>query len=224
MELIWFSLFLSLKVAAVATLCVGVVGILLAYLLAKGTFPGKGALDLILTLPLVLPPTVTGYYLVMLLGRKGPLGSLLYEYLGVRIPFTWQAAAIASGVLALPLMVKTSRAAFEAIDPIMEKISYSLGRSRSYTFLRVSLPLARHGVMAGLILAFGRALGEFGATLMLAGNIPGVTSTMPLAIYSAYAAGKETTATVLVLIHTGVSLAVLYVAQKGEKIPWLTRG
>lgn len=213
-ETVWFSIRLSLLVATVATIFLAVGGIALGYLLARGHFLGKNFLDLIITLPLVLPPTVVGYFLIMLLGRRGWLGSWLYDNLGVQIVFTWKAAVIASMVVALPLMVKTARSAFESVDVNLEKISFTLGKSRWETFWRVTLPLARDGVVAGIVLAFARALGEFGATLMVAGNIPGRTTTMPLAIFGAYAAGDAATANLLVLIHTAMATAVLACAYR----------
>lgn len=213
-EAVWFSIRLSLLVASVATAILAVVGITLGYLLARGRFPGKDLLDLLLTLPLVLPPTVVGYFLILLLGRRGWVGSWLYESLGIQIIFTWKAAVVASMVVALPLMVKTARSAFEAVDVNLEKISYTLGKGRWETFWRVTLPLARSGVLAGVILAFARALGEFGATLMVAGNIPGRTTTMPLSIFSAYASGQPHVANYLVVIHTAFALAVLALAYR----------
>jgi molybdate transport system permease protein len=213
-ETVWFSLRLSLLVASVATIILAVVGIALGYILARGRFPGKNLLDLILTLPLVLPPTVVGYFLIVLLGRRGWLGRWLSETLGIQLVFTWKAAVIASMVVALPLMVKTARSAFEAVDVNLEKISYTLGKSRWETFWKVTLPLARSGVLAGAILAFARAMGEFGATLMVAGNIPGRTTTMPLAIFTAYAGGDAATANYLVVIHTVMALGVLAFAYR----------
>jgi molybdate transport system permease protein len=213
-ETVWFSLRLSLLVASVATIILAVVGIALGYILARGRFPGKNLLDLILTLPLVLPPTVVGYFLIVLLGKRGWLGRWLSETLGIQLVFTWKAAVIASMVVALPLMVKTARSAFEAVDVNLEKISYTLGKSRWETFWKVTLPLARSGVLAGAILAFARAMGEFGATLMVAGNIPGRTTTMPLAIFTAYAGGDAATANYLVVIHTVMALGVLAFAYR----------
>lgn len=213
-ETVWFSIKLSLLVASVATVILAALGIALGYLLARGGFPGKNLLDLLLTLPLVLPPTVVGYLLIMFLGRHGWVGRWLYDSLGIQIVFTWKAAVIASMVVALPLMVKTARSAFESVDVNLEKISYTLGKSRWETFWRVTLPLARSGVLAGIILAFARAMGEFGATLMVAGNIPGRTTTMPLAIFVAYAGGDAVSANYLVIIHTALALAVLALAYR----------
>ncbi|HEX8560657.1 MAG TPA: molybdate ABC transporter permease subunit [Pyrinomonadaceae bacterium] len=212
--MIWPALKLSLFVVACATAAVGAAGLAFAYLLARRDFRGKELLDALLTLPLVLPPTVTGYYLIVLLGRRGLLGGPLYEYTGWAVTFTPWAAVLAASVMALPLMVRTSRAAIESVNPSYEIASYTLGKGRAETFLRVTLPLARRGVLAGLVLSFARALGEFGATLMLAGNIQGRTQTMPLAIYEAVAAGDDRRAQALALILTAVSVAAVYLTNR----------
>ena len=206
------ALSLSLRVAVLATALNAVVGIPLAYALARRRFRGKAALDLLVTLPLVLPPTVTGYYLIVLLGRRGWLGAPLYQATGWTVAFTWYAAVIAATVMALPLLVRTARAAIESVDRDLEKAAYTLGRSEWRTALEVTLPLARNGIIAGLVLAFARALGEFGATLMLAGNIPGRTTTVPLAIYTAVQTGDSGAALVLVGILTALSCVVLIAA------------
>jgi molybdate transport system permease protein len=212
--MIWESLKLSLLVVSFATGIICVAGLLFAYILAKYEFRGKELLDAILTMPLVLPPTVTGYYLIFLLGRRGLLGSYLYDLTGWSIVFTWQAAVIAAVVMALPLMIKASRASIESVNPDYEIASYTLGKSRAETFLRITLPLAKRGVLAGLILSFARALGEFGATLMIAGNIPGKTQTMPLAIYEAVASGDDHRAQILALLLTAISLLAVYFTNK----------
>jgi molybdate transport system permease protein len=212
--MIWSAFKLSLLVVGCATAVVGVSGLAFAYLLAKREFRGKELFDAVLTMPLVLPPTVTGYYLIVLLGRRGLLGSVLYDYTGWAVTFTPWAAIVAAAVMALPLMIKTSRAALESVNPTYEIASYTLGKGEWETFLRVTLPLARRGVLAGLVLSFARALGEFGATLMLAGNIPGRTQTMPLAIYEAVAAGDERQAQILALILTAVSLTAIYLTNR----------
>jgi molybdate transport system permease protein len=206
------ALVLSVRVAVVATLLNAVLGIPLAYLLARRAFRGRAIVDLAVTLPLVLPPTVTGYYLIVLLGRRGWLGQPLYAATGWSVAFTWYAAVIAATVMALPLLVRTARAAIESVDRELEKAAYTLGRSEWRTALEVTLPLARNGIVAGLVLAFARALGEFGATLMLAGNIPGKTTTVPLAIYTAVQTGEMGEAVVLVLALTALSCAVLVLA------------
>jgi molybdate transport system permease protein len=206
------ALELSVRVAVVATAANAVLGIPLAWALARGRFPGRGVVDLLVTLPLVLPPTVTGYYLIVLLGRRGWLGAPVYAVTGWTIVFTWYAAVVAATVMALPLLVRTARAAIESVDRDLEKAALTLGRSRWRVALEVTLPLARRGILAGLVLAFARALGEFGATLMLAGNIPGRTQTVPLAIYTAVQAGDTGDALALVAVLTLLSCVVLVAA------------
>jgi len=206
------ALGLSIRVAIAATLLNALIGIPLAYVLARRTFRGRALVDLVVTLPLVLPPTVTGYYLIVLLGRRGWLGAPVYAFTGWSVAFTWYAAVIAATVMALPLLVRTARAAIESVDRELEKAAFTLGRSEWRTALEVTLPLARNGIIAGLVLAFARALGEFGATLMLAGNIPGKTTTVPLAIYTAVQTGEMGEAVVLVLALTTLSCLVLILA------------
>jgi molybdate transport system permease protein len=206
------ALALSIRVAVLATALDALVGIPLAYFLARRTFRGKTLVDLLVTLPLVLPPTVTGFYLIVLLGRRGWLGAPLYAATGFTVAFTWWAAVIAATVMALPLLVRTARAAIESVDRDLERAAHTLGRSEWRTALEVTLPLARNGIIAGLVLAFARALGEFGATLMLAGNIPGRTSTVPLAIYTAVQTGESGQAFGLVVLLTALSCVVLVVA------------
>lgn len=212
-----FPLRLSFQVAAVSTFFVVIVGVSVGYLLAMKRFHGKDVLDVALTLPLVLPPTVTGYYLVMLLGRRGFLGSYLYDWFGWSLMFTWEAAAVASFVVSLPLMIKTARAAIEAVDRNLIYAAYTLGHSKAATALRVILPLSKRGLVAGAILAFARGLGEFGATLMIAGNIPGKTSTVPLTIYSLTASGDWQKANILVFIFTVLSALFLFAASRLTK-------
>jgi len=214
------ALWLSLRVSLLATAVNAVVGIPLAYLLAKRRFWGRQALDVLVTLPLVLPPTVTGYYLIVLLGRRGWLGAPLYALTGWTIAFTWYAAVVAATVMALPLVVRTTRAAIEAVNPDFERAAFVLGRPEWRTAVEVTLPLARRGIVAGLVLAFARALGEFGATLMLAGNIPGRTATVPLAIYTAVSTGEAGEAQALVLLLTVLSAAVVITASRlGGRLP-----
>jgi molybdate transport system permease protein len=212
--MIWESFKLSLLVVACATLIVGAVGLLIAFLLAKYEFRGKELLDACLTMPLVLPPTVTGYYLIVLFGRRGLLGEFFYELTGWTIVFNWTGAVVAAVVVSLPLMIKAARASIESVNPDYEIASYTLGKSRPETFWRITLPLAKRGILAGLVLSFARALGEFGATLMIAGNIPGKTQTMPLAIYEAVAAGEERQAQLLALILTAISILAVYITNK----------
>jgi molybdate transport system permease protein len=206
------ALSLSIRVAVLATALNAVVGIPLAYLLARRRFPGKTLVDVLVTLPLVLPPTVTGFYLIVLLGRQGWVGGPLYAATGWSVTFTWYAAVIAATVMALPLLVRTARAAIESVDRDLERAAHTLGRSEWRTALEVTLPLARNGIVAGLVLAFARALGEFGATLMLAGNIPGRTATVPLTIYTAVQTGESGAALGLVAVLTALSCVVLLIA------------
>ena len=202
-------LLLTLKVAGLATLAAFLAGVALASFLARFRFWGKEWLDAVFTLPLVMPPTVLGYYLIVLIGRNGWIGRWLYEALGITLMFTWQGAVIASTVVSLPLVFKAARSAFESVDPNLEKAARTLGLSETGVFLRVSLPLAWRGIMAGTMLAFARAMGEFGATLMVAGNLPGKTQTLSLAVYDAVQAGNDRLAFVLVLITSLVCMVVL---------------
>ncbi len=203
------ALRLSLQVAVSATALTALVGIPIAYVLARRRFWGRNLVDLLVTLPLILPPTVGGDYLIGLLGRRGLLGAPLYQATGFTVTFTWYAAVIAATVMALPLLVRTARAAIESVDRDLERAAYTLGHSELRTALEVTLPLARNGILAGLVLSFARALGEFGATLMLAGNIPGRTTTVPLAIYTAMQTGEDAEAFVLVVALTALSCVVL---------------
>jgi molybdate transport system permease protein len=211
---------LSARVAVAATAVNAVVGVPLAYLLARRRFAGRALVDLLVTLPLVLPPTVTGYYLIVVLGRRGWLGAPLYAVTGWSVAFTWYAAVVAATVMALPLLVRTARAAIESVDRDLERAAFTLGRPEWRTALEVTLPLARRGILAGLVLAFARALGEFGATLMLAGNIPGRTTTVPLAIYTAVQTGETSEALVLAATLTALSCVVLVLADRlGMRAP-----
>jgi len=210
----WFSLRLSLQVASMATAFVLLFGVGLAYLFAMKDFRGKEVVDMLFTLPLVLPPTVTGYYLIVLFGRKGLIGRPLFEATGWSFMFTWQAAVLASFVVALPLMIKTVRAAIESVDKNLIRASYTLGHSRFTTAIQVIFPLAGKGIVAGTVLSFARAMGEFGATLMLAGNIPGKTDTMPLAIYSIAGSGEWSKANAMVILLTVISGLLLYIANR----------
>jgi molybdate transport system permease protein len=216
-ESVLFSLRLSLQVAIAATVLVVLVGTAMSFILARRSFRGKEILDILLTLPLVLPPTVTGYYLILFMGRNGLLGKYLYHWTGWSIMFTWYAAVLASFIVALPLMIKTTRAAIESVDQNLIKVSYTLGHGELKTFFRVILPLSKKGMIAGAVLSFARAMGEFGATLMVAGNIPGKTNTMPIAIYTSASSGDWAKANGMVVFFTLVSAAFLYIANKLSK-------
>jgi molybdate transport system permease protein len=211
---VFFSVRLSLQVAAVATVMVFVFGLPAAYFLASRKFRGREMVDMLLTLPLVLPPTVTGYYLVRLFGRNGVVGGPVGRLTGWSIMFTWQAAVLAAFTVSLPLMIKSARAAIESVDGNLVKASYTLGHSEFDTALKVVLPLAKRGIITGLVLSFARAMGEFGATLMLAGDIPGRTETMPLAIYSLASGGDWGRANAMVLFLTLLSGLFLYAANR----------
>jgi molybdate transport system permease protein len=206
------ALKLSIVVSLVATLLVAVAGTIAARLITRRSFRGRELLDAALNLPLVLPPTVTGYYLIVLLGRRGLLGGPLFETTGWSITFTWVACVLAAAVMSFPLMYRAARVAFEELDPRHEIAAASLGHAPLSVFLRVSLPLARRGLTAGVTLSFARSLGEFGATLMLAGNIPGRTQTLPLALYEAVVSGEDGDAALLVVLLTLVSIAVILAA------------
>lgn len=201
-------IWISLKTALTATFIVFFLGIAAAWYLAnyKGRF--KGLIDGLLTLPMVLPPTVAGFFLLLLLGKNGPVGRILFA-LGTSVIFTWQATVIAAAVVAFPLMYKTARGAFEQIDMNILNAARTLGVSEWTVFWRVSVPLARPGIAAGTVLAFARALGEFGATLMVAGAIPGKTQTIPIAIYFAAEGGEMDKALAWVLLITLISLTVM---------------
>lgn len=214
---ILFPLRLSLQVSAVATFFIVASGVPVAYILARKDFRGRDAIDILFTLPLVLPPTVTGYYLIVLFGKHGLVGKYLYEWTGFTVMFTWYAAVLASFVVALPLMIKTARSAIESVDQNLINASYTLGHSEFETAMRVTIPLAKRGILAGIVLSFARGLGEFGATLMLAGNIPGRTETMPLAIYSLAGSGDWDQANGMVLLLTLVSGIMLYLANRFTK-------
>jgi len=212
MEGAWIALALTLKVAGWATVLNLVFGIAVGFAIARARFPGRDVLDAVLTLPMVMPPTVLGYYLLVLLGSHGPLGAWLIEQFGIRLIFTWQGAVIAAMVVAFPLVFKAARAAFETIDSQLEDAARTLGMHEIAIFFRVTLPLAWRGILAGLLLSFARALGEFGATLMAAGSIPGRTQTMSIAVYEAVQAGQDDAANFLVAVTSIVCVAVLLAA------------
>jgi molybdate transport system permease protein len=210
-------LWLTLKVAGVATLVSFLVGVVLAFLVARSRFWGREGVDSLATLPLIMPPTVLGYYLIVVIGRQGWLGRWLQETWGISLIFTWQGAAAAAAVVSLPLIYKSARAAFEGVDPNLEEAARTLGVSELGVFLRVSLPLAWRGILAGTLMAFARAMGEFGATLMVAGNLPGKTQTLSMAVYDAMLTGNDQTATMLVLLISAVCLAILMVSSRALK-------
>ena len=211
-----FPILLSLRVATLSTILAGLFGVGLAWLLTRRRFPGRTLLESVVVLPLVLPPTVVGFYLLLLLGRSGPLGASL-EAAGLEIVFTWKAAVIAATVASLPLVVKAAQAAFESVDPRIEAAARTL-RPAASVFLTVTLPLAWRGILAGLILAFARGMGEFGITLMLAGSIPGRTQTLPLAIYDAVQANDLAQANALALTTIAIVSVLLFVLSRLPRV------
>jgi len=217
MESAWIPLALSLKVAGWSTAINLVLGVAVGLLLARRRFIGRELIDAVLTLPMVLPPTVLGYYLLVLIGKRGPIGAWLYDTFGINLIFTWQGAVIAATLVAFPLVLKAARAAFESVDPQLEKAARVLGLNEWSVFFRVTLPMAWRGILAGVLLAFARALGEFGATLMVAGSIPGRTQTLSVAVYEAVQAGQDSVANVLVLITSVTCIVVLLSA--GRLVP-----
>ncbi|MCC8396741.1 molybdate ABC transporter permease subunit [Paraburkholderia sp. MMS20-SJTR3] len=216
MQEAWVPLLLSLKVAGWATALNLVLGVAAALGLSRWRSAARDVIDSLLMLPLVLPPTVLGYYLLVLLGRRGVIGAWLDRF-DIQLVFTWQGAVIASTVVAFPLVLKSARAAFEGVDPQLEHAARTLGVSETAVFFRVTLPLAARGILAGGLLAFARALGEFGATLMIAGNLPGRTQTLSVAVYSAVQAGDDSTANFLVLVTSVACVTILLLA--GRLVP-----
>lgn len=214
----WSAVALSLRVSFWATLVSLPFGILVAMLLARGDFPGKQVLNGIVHLPLILPPVVTGYLLLATFGRRAPVGGFLYDTFGLVFAFRWTGAALAAGVMAFPLMVRAIRLAIEAVDPKLEQAAGTLGASRAMVFLTVTLPLILPGIIAGSVLAFAKAMGEFGATITFVSNIPGETQTLPSAIYAfLQVPGGEASAARLVVVSIVVAMAALLLSE------WVSR-
>lgn len=210
----WTAVALSLRVAAVSTVVALPFGIIIAMLLARGSFWGKSLLDAVVHLPLVLPPVVTGYLLLISLGRKAPLGAFLEDHFGIVFSFRWTGAALACGVMAFPLLVRAIRLSIEAIDRRLEDAAATLGANRGWTFITVTLPLALPGIIAGMMLAFARALGEFGATITFVSNIPGETQTISAAIYSLIQVpGGDSDALKLVFISVLICVGALLASE-----------
>lgn len=209
---IWTTLALTLKVAGWATAINALAGVAVGWVLARRRFVGREAVDAVLTLPLVLPPTVMGYYLLVVVGKRGWLGQWLWQTFGINLIFTWQGAVIAATVVSFPLVLKSARTAFEAVDPQLEKAARVLGLGECALFFRVTLPMAWPGILAGVLLVFARSLGEFGATLMVAGSIPGQTQTLSVAVYEAVQAGHDDTANLLIAITSVTCIVVLLAA------------
>ncbi|HEX2915830.1 MAG TPA: molybdate ABC transporter permease subunit [Chloroflexia bacterium] len=209
----WSALGLTLQVTAVATLLLSIAGLILAFILVRVNFPGKVLVEALIQLPLILPPTVTGYYLLVLLGRGGPL----MEWFKFDILFSWPAAAIASAVVGLPLMVQASKAAISSVDPVIENAARTLGSSEWDIVWRITLPVARRGILAGLILGAARAMGDFGATLMVAGNIPDRTQTLSLAVYDAVQNRDYDSANLMVVLMSSIGFASLWIVHRLER-------
>lgn len=210
----WFPLMLSLKVAAFATVLALIGGTALGWLFARVRFVGSGVLEAALMLPLVLPPTVIGYGILVAMGRRGPIGAWLRENFDYTVIFSWHGAVLASAVVALPLVLKSAGAAFAGVDRTMEAAARTLRQSPWSVFVRITLPLAWPGILAGTLLAFARAMGEFGASLMVAGSIPHQTQTLSMAIYDAVQAGQNDAALVLVIVTSALSIAVLVASNR----------
>lgn len=213
-----FPFYITVKVSVVATAFTIVVGLALAWAMAKRDFWGKNLLDILIMQPLVIPPTVLGYYLLVALGRTSPLGAFLEGTLGVELVFTWKGAVVAAFISSLPLFVKPARAALEGVGADLENAARLLGKTELQVIRTVTLPLAWRGLLAGAVMAFARATGEFGATLMVAGNIPGMTQTLPIAIYDAVQAGDYAAANILVGVITLFSISVLYMAGRFSRL------
>ena len=212
-QIVWFTTW----VAAVSVLCILPLGLATAWVLARKSWPGKSLIETLISLPLVMPPVATGLILLQLFGRRGPLGGFLKDRFDLDIVFTWRAVLIALGVMSFPLLVRTTRVAFEEVNPRLEQIARTLGAGGMGVFFRVTVPLAFRGIVAGMILAFARALGEFGATIMVAGNIPGQTSTLSLAIFQNVQLGQDAQAYRLL----GVSVVLAFLAVWGSE--WILR-
>lgn len=204
------AVLLSVKVAGIATIFAFILGVFFAYVLTRKGIPGKSIWETILILPMVLPPSIVGYLLLKVFGKRGIIGAFLLDTFGLQIVFTWIACVIAACVVALPLMYQNAKAAFQSVDETYELAASTLGSGEWKTFWTVTFPLARPGIVSGIILTFARAMGEFGATLMLAGNIEGQTQTIPTAIYYAVAAGKEEEANTLVAVITIFSFLLIF--------------
>ena len=209
---VWITLALTLKVALWATAINLALGVAAGWLLAHRAFFGRDFVEALLTLPFVLPPTVLGYYILVVVGKRGWLGRWLYDSFGINLIFTWQGAVIAATIVSFPLVMKSARAAFEGVDPQLEKAARVLGLGEWALFFRVTLPMAWPGILAGTLLVFARSLGEFGATLMVAGSIPGRTQTLSIAVYEAVQAGQDSLANTLVVITSATCIVALLLA------------
>jgi len=213
----WSIVVFTLGVCAVSTICILPIGLVLAWLLARKRWRGKVLVETLLTLPLVIPPVATGLILLKLFGRRGIIGAFLFHTFHLDIVFTWRAVVIAAGVMSFPLLVRAARVGFEGIDIQLEEIALTLGAGPLRTFFTVTLPLAARAISAGIILAFARAVGEFGATILLAGNIPGRTTTISLKIYEAVILGQDTTAWRLVIVCLLISFVAIWLSERWSR-------
>ena len=214
---------LSLKIAVISTFITLILGLILAYVFTKHEFLFKDGLEVILTLPMTLPPTIMGYILLLLFSRKGPIGKILYNAFDINVIFTWVAGCIAAVVVSLPLMYQSIKSSFLSTDPVYENVARTLGKSEFEIFTKVTIPLALPGIVSGIVLSFSRAIGEFGATLMVAGNIPGKTETIPLAIFYAVESNNRQKANLLMAIVIGFSFINIYLLNKwikNRKVNW----
>jgi molybdate transport system permease protein len=208
-QVVWFTAWVS----ALSTLAIFPGGIAVAWLLARREWPGKSVVETLVSLPLVIPPVATGLILLKLFGRRGPIGGFFHDTFGMEIVFTWKAVLIALGIMSFPLFVRSTRVAFEQVNPRLENIARTLGASDWRVFFTISLPLARRGLIAGTILAFARALGEFGATIMVAGNIPGQTSTIALDIFQSVQLGNDVHALRMLVISVALAFGAVWVSE-----------
>lgn len=209
----WQVTWFTLCVAACSTVLIFPFGVALAWLLARRDWPGKSVVETLVALPLVIPPVATGLLLLKLLGRRGPFGGLLERSLGLEIVFTWRAVVIATAIMSFPLLVRTARVAFEGVSPRLEQVARTLGASDWRVFLSITLPLAARGLVAGAVLAFARALGEFGATIMVAGYIPGETATLSLSIYHLVQLGRDAEALGLLTVSLVLAFGAVWVSE-----------
>ncbi|HUJ71244.1 MAG TPA: molybdate ABC transporter permease subunit [Verrucomicrobiae bacterium] len=205
-QIVWFTA----RVAALSTVLILPLGIALAWLLARRDWRGKSVVETVVALPLVLPPVATGLLLLKLLGRRGPLGGFIYQHFGLDIVFTWRGVVVAAAVMSFPLLVRAARIAFQEVNPRLEQIASTLGAGFTRVFFTVTLPLAARGIVAGALLAFSRALGEFGATILVAGNIPGKTQTISLSIYTLVQLGHDVDALRLLSVSVGLAFLVVW--------------
>jgi molybdate transport system permease protein len=211
---LFFSFYLSFKVAIMASMLSFLIGTPIAYLMVWKNFTGKNFLNTIIMLPLILPPTIMGYYLILAFGKHGLIGSFLFKTFGITLIFKWYAAVIASFIVSLPLMIKSAQSSFLKIDKNLIDAAHTLGLTNKMTFIKVILPLSKNGLIAGFVLSFARALGEFGATLMFAGNIPGKTDTIPLKIYALTENGEIGKANNIALIYIILAISIIYFSDK----------